>query len=147
MIHSSQNAEAAWMSTNVGEWINAGWSLHTRERHTAMKRRGALTLPTTADELQEHNAQWEKQHIKEHRVCDPADVNRPLSIYSQNNDLYTLNRLYGIVGFPGGSDGKESGHNEGDPGSIPGSRRSPWIGNGNPLQYPCLENSVDRGAW
>ena len=37
--------------------------------------------------------------------------------------------------------------NAGDPGSIPGSGRAPGEGNGNPLQYPCLENSMDRGAW
>ena len=51
------------------------------------------------------------------------------------------------MGFPGGSDGKESACNAGDPGSIPGSERSPEEGNGNPLQYSCLENSMDRGAW
>ena len=50
-------------------------------------------------------------------------------------------------GFPGGSDGKESACSAGNPGSIPGSGRSPGEGNGNPLQYSCLENSVDRGAW
>ena len=50
-------------------------------------------------------------------------------------------------GFLGGSDGKESACNAGDPGLIPGSGRSPGEGNGNPLQYSCLENSVDRGAW
>ena len=50
-------------------------------------------------------------------------------------------------GFPGGSDGKESACNAGDPGSIPGSGRSPGEGNGNPLQYSCLENPTDRGAW
>ena len=49
--------------------------------------------------------------------------------------------------FPGGSDGKESACNAGDPGSIPGSRRSPGVGNGNPLQYSCLKNSTERGAW
>ena len=47
----------------------------------------------------------------------------------------------------GGSDSKESACNAGDPGSIPGSGRSPGVGNGNPLQYSCLENSMDRGAW
>ena len=51
------------------------------------------------------------------------------------------------LGFPGGSDGKESACNTGDPGSIPGSGRSPREGNGNPLQYSCLENSMDREAW
>ena len=46
-----------------------------------------------------------------------------------------------------GSDGKEAACNAGDPGSIPGSGRSPGEGNGNPLQYSCLENPMDRGAW
>ena len=49
-------------------------------------------------------------------------------------------------GFPGDSDGKESACNAGDPGWIPGSGRSPGEGNGNSLQYSCLENSMDRGA-
>ena len=51
------------------------------------------------------------------------------------------------MGFPGVSDGKESACNAGHLGLIPGSRRSPEEGNGNPLQYSCLENSMDRGAW
>ena len=50
-------------------------------------------------------------------------------------------------GFPGGSDSKESACNAGDPGSILGSGRSLGKGNGYPLQYSCLENSMDRGAW
>ena len=49
--------------------------------------------------------------------------------------------------FPGSSDGKESACNAGDLGSIPGSGRSPEEGNGYPLQYSCLENSMDRGAY
>ena len=49
--------------------------------------------------------------------------------------------------FPGGSDGKASAYNTGDPGSIPGSGRSPGERNGNPLQYSCLENPMDGGAW
>ena len=48
--------------------------------------------------------------------------------------------------FPGGSDWKESACNVGDPGSIPGLGRSPEEGNGNPLQYSCLENPMDGGA-
>ena len=51
------------------------------------------------------------------------------------------------MGFPGGSDSKESARNEGDLGSIPGSGISPGEGDGNPLQYSCLENPMDRGAW
>ena len=49
--------------------------------------------------------------------------------------------------FPGGLDGKASVYNAGDLGSIPGLGRSPGEGNGSPLQYYCLENPMDRGAW
>ena len=51
------------------------------------------------------------------------------------------------MGFPGGSDGKESTCNAGDLGLIPGLGRFPRGGHGNPLQYSCLENPMDRGAW
>ena len=51
------------------------------------------------------------------------------------------------MGFPGGSDGKESACNVGDLGLIPGSGRSPGEGYGKPLHYSCLENSMDRGTW
>ena len=50
------------------------------------------------------------------------------------------------MGFPVGSDGKEFTCNAGDLGSIPGSGRSPGVGNDNPLQYSCLENSMNKGA-
>ena len=51
------------------------------------------------------------------------------------------------MSFPGGSVDKESACNARDPGSIPGSGRSPAEGNGYPLQYSCLGNPMDRGAW
>ena len=51
------------------------------------------------------------------------------------------------VGFPGGSEVKASASKAGDLGLIPGSGRYPGEGNGNPLQYSCLENPMDRGAW
>ena len=54
--------------------------------------------------------------------------------------------IYSIL-FPGGSHGKTSAFNAGDLGLIPGLGRFPGGGNGNPLQYSCLENSMDRGAW
>ena len=61
----------------------------------------------------------------------------------------TLNRgiLMYTIGFPSGSVSKESACNAGDLGSISGSGRSPGEGNGNPLQYPCLGNPMDRGTW
>ena len=51
------------------------------------------------------------------------------------------------MGFPGGSVVKNPAVNAGDRGLIPGSRRSPGEGNGNPLQNSCLEDPMDRGAW
>ena len=55
--------------------------------------------------------------------------------------------LRAFMGFPGGSEVKASVCNMGDLGSIPGLGRFPGEGNGNPLQYSCLENSMDGGAW
>ena len=74
--------------------------------------------------------------------------------HKTNLKLYFLDLLrlafllhYQKPDFPGGSDGKASVYNVGDLGSIPGLRRSSGEGNGNPLQYSCLENPMDRGAW
>ena len=63
--------------------------------------------------------------------------------------MYAISILDTVLsrGFPGGSDGKESACNAGDPGFIPGLRRSPGEGHGNPLQYSSLEKPMDRGAW
>ena len=61
--------------------------------------------------------------------------------------MYCLQLLCTTEGFPCSSVGKESACNAGDPGSIPGSGRSPGEGNGNPAQYSCLENTKNRGAW
>ena len=68
-----------------------------------------------------------------------------LAGYIENNFFFGFAR-----GFPGDTSGKESTYNAGDTGdvgSIPGSRRSPGGGHGNLLQYSCLENPMDRGAW
>ena len=56
-------------------------------------------------------------------------------------------RIMHYMDFPGGSHGKASVYNVGDLGLIPGSGRFPGEGNGNPLQYSCLDNPMDRGAW
>ena len=59
----------------------------------------------------------------------------------------TYAHYYIQLDLPGGPDAKASDYNAGDPGSIPGAGRSPGEGNGNPLQYCCLENPMNRGAW
>ena len=69
---------------------------------------------------------------------------------TEDLDLTTICYLGGASGkeaFLGGSEGKASACNAGDLGLIPGSERSPGEGNGNPFQYSCLENSMDKGAW
>ena len=63
----------------------------------------------------------------------------------QPKSLFVFYQAYWV--FPGGSDGKASAYSAGDPSLFPGSGRSPGEGNGNPLQYSCLENPMDGGAW
>ena len=69
---------------------------------------------------------------------------KPLCTIGGNVNWYNHYRKWG---FPGGSEGKESTCDEGDLGSIPGSGSSPEEGHVNPLQYSCLENPMNRGAW
>ena len=68
-----------------------------------------------------------------------------LDIYMQKSEIRTLPNA--TLGFPGGSLSKESACNAGDLSPIPGLGRSPGEGHGNPLQYSCLENPMNRGAW
>ena len=68
-------------------------------------------------------------------------------ILQHQSSKASILQLSGFSGFPGGSDGKASVYSVGDLGSIPGSGRFPGEGNGNPLQYSCLENPMDGVAW
>ena len=82
---------------------------------------------------------WKK---KFHKVPQSKSICLAATVYI----AYTLQRYY--KEFPGGGSGKkESAYSAGDSSLIPGSGRSPGEGNGYPLQYSCLENSMDRGAW
>ena len=74
--------------------------------------------------------------------CKELDTTERLTHTHRHTHTHTRSGL----GFPGGSDHKESACNAGDLGSTPGSGRSPGEGNGYPLQYSCLENSMDR-SW
>ena len=89
---------------------------------------------------------WKILWIEELAGCSPwghkeSDTTERLHSLT-HSCLYTL-----LLDFPGGSDGKASAYNAGHLGSIPGSGRSPGEGNGNPLQYSCLENPMDGGTW
>ena len=68
-----------------------------------------------------------------------VNINKPTVIFKEH--------YFSLQGFLGGSDSKATVYNAGDPGSSPGLGRSPGEGDGNPLQYYCLENPMDRGAW
>ena len=71
-----------------------------------------------------------------------------VTFFWKNSVLNTTNAyLYIYMGLPGGLEVKESAWNVGDLGSIPGLGRSPGERNGNPLQYSCLENPMEGGAW
>ena len=69
-----------------------------------------------------------------------------LNLWCTRHTTSIATAVLSVWGFPGGSDGKQSACSTGDPGLIPGSDRFPE-GNDNPLQYSCLENSMDRGVW
>ena len=78
--------------------------------------------------------------------CAQKDAESPTAIaMTAISFLWCL--LCAFWGFPGGSEVKASASNAGGPGSIPGSGRSPGEGNGNPLQYSCLENPMEGGTW
>ena len=82
------------------------------------------------------------------RSPKPASQRCFFSVLETENTCVFINAFGFCFGdLPGGSDGKESAHNVGDPSSIPGSGRSPGEENGNPLQYSCQENAMDREAW
>ena len=85
--------------------------------------------------------EFTQDHV--HRFGDAIQPSHPL-LHSSFG--FRLSKHQGL-GFPGGSDRKESACHTGDLGSIPGLGKSPVKGNGNPLCYSCLENSKDRGAW
>ena len=78
---------------------------------------------------------WSDHHANSTNHLSPSKVGTLLTTFLM------------LQGFPGGWDGKESVCNVGDLGLIPGSERSLGEGNGNPSQYSCLENSMDRGTW
>ena len=77
-----------------------------------------------------------------------AGVKPPIGILTFSSlQMRNLKKKESDTSFLGGSEGKSSAGSEGNPHSIPGSGRSPGEGNGNPLQYSCLKNPMDGGAW
>ena len=86
---------------------------------------------------------WKKKHIT---LTVWTFVHKGMSLLFYMLSRFVIAFLPVFLGFPGGLVSKESAHNAGDLGSIPGLGRSPGEGNGNPLQYFCQENSMDRGA-
>ena len=75
------------------------------------------------------------------------DFSNELAVCIRRPKYWSFSFSISPSNLPGGSGGKASAYSAGDPGSIPGLGRSPGEGNGNPLQYSCLENPMDGGAW
>ena len=99
---------------------------------------------------------WRKSHSINNNSLVFGYYNKPLIgpfwtsywIYLFKSKVRYIILIYMLsLGFPGGSDGKESACSVGDPSSIPGSGRSPGEGNGNPLQYSCLKTPMNGGVW
>ena len=82
-----------------------------------------------------------------HLVQCIINIKRLHTVWLQLYRHFEKGKSVETMSFSGGSDSKESACNAGDPGSIPGLGRSHGKGNGNPLQYSCLENPTNKGAW
>ena len=95
---------------------------------------GDFSKEATTMRIRRQRAADLSKKINHFRWCDPKGIDR-------------LTNLNLVSGLPGGSDSKAYAYNAGDLASIPGSGRSPGEGNGNQLQYSCLENPMDGGTW
>ena len=104
-----------------------------------------ITLATWCEELTHWKRPWCWERLKAGREGDDRGWDGWMASLTQRTWVWANSET--VKDFPGGSDGKASVYNEGDLGSSPGLGRSPGEGNGNPLQYCCLENPMDRGAW
>ena len=89
---------------------------------------------------------WSGLPFHLHGISPAQGSNPHLLHFCTARRLFTAEPSW-VLGFPGSSVGKQSACNAGNQGSLPGWDRSSEEGNGNPLQYSCLENSMDRGAW
>ena len=156
VLHSFDHFLSAFLSSLLVETIKISW-VHTvlptegtvhPHLHMEMTRHDScLSVKLPKGLIQEvihtqndtANQTWEKCYL-----WVLWDKEEEVIIKPGNTILKLKNCLWG---FPCSSVGKESACNAGDPGPIPGSGRFPGEGNGNPLQYSCLENPMDRGAW
>ena len=127
-------------SVTVGSWNIEG---ETVDEEGLLYRGWILRRPFTERKARPWNTgspQWVSKTLKQSTQNRAPTKNDWLRIL-------WVRLIVSNLGFPGGSDVKESACNAGDPGSIPGLGSSPGEGNGYPLQYSCLENAMDRGAW
>ena len=104
-----------------------------------------LENPVDRGAWQAHIQSTGLQRVSHERACAHTHARTHTHTHVRNIEI---DRQFNLsIGFPGSSDGKESACKVGDPGSIPELGRSPGEGNGNPLQYSCLENPMDGEAW
>ena len=129
-----------WFKEAAGlESGECGWMPWLSRRHlSGGGAQGKELLPMLMTSCRETKSPGIKRNQWHNAVVGSPLGERPRWIWG---------RVSAKDGFPGALDSKESAWNTGDPGLMPGSGRSPGEGNGYPLQYSCLENPMDRGAW
>ena len=126
----------------------SGCSRHLTGTHCSPQLPSPVSTPPTQDSLRERPQQEVWARLGAGAVRGGAWVPSLYFLWCGGSSLGAVPWGVHTTGaFPGGSDGKESACKPGDVGSIPGSGRPPGEGNGYPLQYSCLENPMDRGAW
>ena len=115
---------------------------HHREPAHSRGLRETIALGSSQMQVCRYARVCARAHTHTHTHTHPHSILQPESLFtpSKMENMFEWSHA-------GGSDGKESTCNAGDLGSIPGWGRFPGGGHGNPLQYSCLENSMDRGAW
>ena len=130
---------------------------HKRTRHPSLEvyRCGQRKIQLTSHPSQIHILQLHSRidHVLHHK-SNLSKIEIISNIFNNHNNMKKQQgknckkyKYIGINGFPCSSVSKESAYNVGDLGSIPGVGRCPVEWNGNPLQYSCLENPMDRGTW
>ena len=153
VAQETENTATPAQSSHHGPSTEASGTSHHHEAPASSARKRSIgLLPCPGYDKQCCNEHWGASILSSYRFLQlharswiAGSYGNSVAIYiSTNRELYSI--VINCNNFSGGSDGKVSVYNVGDC-SIPGLARSLGEGNGNPLQYYCLENPTDRGAW
>ena len=154
VARETENTATPAQSSHHGPSTEASGTSHNHEEPaSSVRKRSIGLLPCPGYYKQCCNEHWGASILSSYRFLQlharswiAGSYGNSVAIYiSTNRELYSI--LINCNNFPSGSDSKVSVYNAGDRSSIPGLARSLGEGNDNPLQYYCLENPMNRGAW